>query len=296
MRAATQVLEQLNTFAAADARVRVVLLNGSRVNPLHAPDLLSDYDVHLSVTDVASFAADENWIARFGDVLLMQRPSNPPGQRAWLVIFTDGVRIDFTFSPIARIEVDARDDSLTRVLLDKDGICPPLGAPSEASHLVGLPDAAALAATCNEFWWVLLYAAKGLWRGQLLYARQSFECIVRCELERMLVWHAVVAQDGPVNPGSFNKYLPTLLPAPVYAAYLHTFAGASIAENWNALEAAAALMMAIAPQVAAAAGCSYDHVEGENALRLLRALRSLPPHAQDLSLPEASPGCHTATR
>ncbi len=283
MRTQSEVLSQLHAFAAAEDRLRAVLLNGSRVNPAHQPDLLSDYDLFFAVTDVDSFATDESWLAHFGDVLIVQRPTNPPPHRAWLVIFTDGVRIDFTFSPIARIALDARADSQTAVLLDKDGCVPALGAPSERSHLVNLPDSGTFAATCNEFWWVLLYAAKGLWRGQLTYARGTFDGIVRPELERMLVWHAVAQQGMPLNPGSFNKYLPALLPAQLWADYERTFAASGVEENWNALEAASALMAEIAPQVASAAGCTYDYVEGENALRLLRAWRTLPVGLKELT-------------
>ena len=284
MRSETQVLDTVLAFAAADARIRAVLLNGSRANPAHAPDLLSDYDVLLSVTEVESFVADESWLAHFGNVLILQRPTNPPPQVAWLVIFTDGVRIDFTVSPISQIGRDAQSDSLTRLLVDKDGICPPLDPPSERSHLVALPDALAFAETCNEFWWVLLYVAKGLWRRQLLYAKHALDCIVRPELERMLTWRAIVDAGRPLNPGSFNKFLPGQLPAPVRDGYLRSFAGADVEENWDALEAAAATMAQVAPQVAAAAGCTYDAAEGENALRLLRALRNLPPDAHELSL------------
>lgn len=284
MRSADHMLDEIITFAQGDARVRVALLNGSRVNPAHDPDLLSDYDVLLAVTDVESFAADESWLTRFGEVLIMQRPTNPPPQRAWLVVFADGVRIDFTCSPTTQLAEDARADSLTRVLLDKDAICPPLDAPSEASHLVDLPTAARFAGTCNEFWWVLLYAAKGLWRGQLLYAKGALERTVRPELEHVLTWYAVAQAGRPLNPGASNKYLPDMLSAPLYSAYLRTFAGADSVANWDALEAAAALMQEIAPQVAAAAGCSYDSTEGDNARRFLRALRTLPADAQDLAL------------
>jgi aminoglycoside 6-adenylyltransferase len=277
MRSENQMLAQIIAFATADVRVRAVLLNGSRVNPTHTPDLLSDYDVLLSVTDVESFVADEGWLAHFGDVLIMQRPTNPPPQHAWLVIFADGVRVDFTLSPTTQIAHDAAADSLTRMLLDKDAICPPLEAPSERTHWVALPNGATFAECCNEFWWVLLYAAKGLWRGQLLYAKQTFDCIVRPELERMLTWHAVALAGQPFNPGAYNKHLPRMLTAAVWEKYVRTFVGAEMDANWGALEVAASLMAQIAPQVAEAAGCTYDTVEGENALHFMRALRDMEP-------------------
>jgi aminoglycoside 6-adenylyltransferase len=284
VRQEAEVLGQIRAFAAGDARVRAVLLNGSRASPAHTPDLLSDYDVLLSVTDVDSFARDEGWLGHFGPVLLMQRPDDPPPARAWLVVFADGVRIDFTVSPAARLAEDARADSLTRLLLDKDGRCPPLPPPDARSHFVPRPTAAEFAATCNEAWWVLVYAAKGLWRGQLPYAKHALDRIVRTEVERLLAWYAADCHGWQADVGSLGKHLPALLPEDVWRAYRDTYAGAGIEENWRALFAIADLIDSVGPDVARALGYAYDHAEGASARRLLAALRSLPPHASDLTI------------
>lgn len=284
MRNESEVLAALRAFAAADERIRVALLNGSRVNRAHTPDLLSDYDVLLSVTGVESFARDEGWIDRFGAVLLLQRPNNPPPARTWLIVFDDGVRIDFTCSPVEALAADAAADSLTLLLLDKDGLCPSLPPPSEASHVVPPPTAGQFAAACNEFWWVLPYAAKGLWRGQLLYAKHSFDVIVRGEMEKILAWYAAAHHGWAINPGSYGKHLSRFLPAGTWQEYKATFAGAILEENWNALFAAAELVHRVGAELGQLLMLSYDRREGENALRLVRAIRETPPGSAILNL------------
>ncbi len=285
MRTAREVVDQIVSFAAGDPRVRAALLNGSRADPTHTPDLLSDYDVLLSVTDVESFARDEGWLAHFGAVLLMQRPQDPPPRRAWLVLFDDGVRIDFTLSPLERIAEDARADSLTMLLLDKDGRCPPLEPPSARSHFVRPPTQDEFAAACNEFWWVLVYAAKGLWRRQIVYAKRAFDGIVRPEMERILAWYAGARHGWAFNPGSLGKHLQDGLPSDVWQTYEATFAAADIEANWAALFAAARLTDRVARAVAARLGLVYNAEEAENALRLITAIRALPrdAHAIDLA-------------
>ena len=284
MRSESEVLSALRSLAAGDDRIRVALLNGSRVNPAHSPDLLSDYDVLLSVTDVESFVRDESWIAAFGAVLLMQRPHNPPPRHTWLIVYADGVRIDFTCSPLDQLDADVRADSLTALLFDKDGRCPPLLPATETSYYVPRPGAAEFAATFNEFWWVLVYAAKGLWRNQLPYAKHTFDVIVRGEMMTILSWYASAHHGWAVNPGSYGKYLPRLLPPATWQEYQSTFAGAAAGENWHALFAAATLVQRLGSELSDLLGLHYNAGEGENALRLIRAIHNTQPGAGDLAL------------
>lgn len=51
MRTENEVLTQLLDFANKEDKVRMVILNGSRVNPNVEKDIFCDYDVVFSVTD-----------------------------------------------------------------------------------------------------------------------------------------------------------------------------------------------------------------------------------------------------
>jgi aminoglycoside 6-adenylyltransferase len=288
VRTQEEMLAAITSFVQADAGIRVALLNGSRAAldpaPEAAPDLLSDYDLLLGVRDVAAYATGQ-WLRAFGPVLLMQRPGAEERCDVWLVLFHDGVRIDFTFAPLEQMEARAQADSLTRVLADKDGRLPPLPPANESGYWLARPTAEEFAETVNEFWWVAVYVAKGLWREQLPYARHTFEAIVRPELERVLAWQAAHAAGWRWNPGAYNKRLQQALPAELWSAYEATMAGADVGEQWQALEAACALMLEVGPQLAGQLGYRWDGDEAQGACSLIAAIRAAPAHATTLGLP-----------
>ena len=60
---------------------------------------------------------------------------------------------------------------------------------------------------CNEFLWVSIYVAKGLWRDQVLYAQAHLNDPVRLEMMKMLDWYIGVNTDFSVTTGKCGKYL-----------------------------------------------------------------------------------------
>jgi len=159
MRSERDMMELIVGFAKADERVRAVILNGSRANPDAPRDCFQDYDIVYAVTEVEPFVRDRSWIGRFGDVLIMQTPDDAalfpaeisrPGF-AFLMLFQDGNRIDLTFWPVDRLG-EMEEDSLSVLLLDKDGAIGELPPPSNRSYLTQPPTAARFAGCCNEFW------------------------------------------------------------------------------------------------------------------------------------------------
>jgi hypothetical protein len=139
MRSEQEMSDLILSTARQDVRIRAVILNGSRLNP-HVPrDLFQDSDILYIVTDVMSFTRDPGWIARFGEPMVMQTPDDmgvePPGaddSYAYLMQFVDGNRIDLTLYPLARLDELPRD-SLSLLLLDKDGVIPPSPRPMRAT-------------------------------------------------------------------------------------------------------------------------------------------------------------------
>lgn len=73
MRTSDEVYALLERIARADGRIRVMTLEGSRVNPNAASDVWQDYDVTFLVTDVASFTCSDAWLAAFGDLVRSSR-------------------------------------------------------------------------------------------------------------------------------------------------------------------------------------------------------------------------------
>ena len=181
MRSETEVLNQVLNFAQNNERVRAVLINGSRVNPNVTKDIFCDYDIAFYVTDPDHFLMDQSWIKHFGDLIILQ-------QNVWsekgvtcyifLMLFTDGVRIDLAFDPEEHIDMFL-DDSLTLVLLDKDEAIRQLPPPADTTHLTKKPTQKEFDEITNEFWWCSTNVAKGIWRDELSYAKWMYEVIVR---------------------------------------------------------------------------------------------------------------------
>lgn len=288
MRSEQTILELILTTARDDDRIRAVILSGSRTNPSVPRDIFQDFDILYLVTDVASFTDDHAWIERFGELMILQMPElmhDPPpqndGRFAYLMQFTDGHRIDLTLAPItASAAVEA--DSLSRVLLDKDGLIPPLAPPSDSDYLPRPPTAHAFADCCNEFWWVSLGVAKGLWRGELPYAKHIFECFVREQLMKMLAWYIGIKTGFARSPGKFGKYLKQYLEPELWQMLEQTYADAGSAASWDALFAMCALFRATALRVAAEYGFMYPAGDDQRVSSHLARVRSLPRDAQTI--------------
>ena len=144
MRTAEEMFALFDRISAQDPRIRVMTLEGSRVNPNVTPDVWQDYDLTFLVTDVESFTRDDGWLSLFGDLVFMQKPEAmdlfppdfPEGWFSYLMLFADGVKIDLTLVPVADVQAYFAQDPLIRVLLDKDGICPSHPAPTDAPFWV----------------------------------------------------------------------------------------------------------------------------------------------------------------
>ncbi len=288
MRSVKEMLDLIVNTAKNDERIRAVIMNGSRANPNAPRDIFQDFDVVYIVTDVAPFRHNYAWIRRFGEIMIMQMPEDmhdpPPcgdGSFVYLMQFTDGNRIDLSLVPLANLD-DPEHDSLSLVLLDKDGLIEPLPPSNESDYLPKPPTAKAFADCCNEFWWVCPYVAKGLWREETLYAKHFLDHVVRAQLMKMIAWYVGIDTQFSENPGKFGKYLRKYLEPELWQMLLHTYADADYDHTWDALYTTCELFRTLALQVAAHFGFDYRHEEDERVRAHLKHVRSLPKDAQEM--------------
>jgi aminoglycoside 6-adenylyltransferase len=274
--------------ARSDERIRAVILNGSRANPVAPRDIFQDYDIVYVVTDVASFTRDPQWIQRFGDLMIFQLPDamgdahrGEDERYACLMQFTDGNRIDLTLYPIARLD-DLGKDRESRLLLDKDGIMPPFPPASDSDYFPKPPTAKEFADCCNEFWWVNPYVAKGLWREEITSAKYWLDQTVRKQLMKMLAWYVGVGTQFRRNPGKLGRHLERCLEPELWAQLLRTYADADYTRTWDALFAMGDLFRTAACRVAEHFGFEYPHGDDERVSAHLKHVRSLPRNAKEI--------------
>jgi aminoglycoside 6-adenylyltransferase len=277
MRTEAEVLEQLIAFAQAHPQIRAVWLNGSRVNPNLSKDIFCDYDAVYLVEEPRHFLDDQSWIAYFGETIIIQQndwSEDGLSGHIFLMLFSDGVRIDLSFDPLEMVQ-RGFNDSLTVALLDKDGRLPPLPPPSEASYYPARPTPRQFAETVNEFWWCSTNVAKGLWRGELCYVRHMYDVIVKEMLVTVLGWHIQVRHGWRVNTGSYGKWYQKYLPPEIWRSFEQTYAGADFEATWQALFEAGRLMSRLGPEVAAALGYPYPQADEQRVTAYLHQVHQM---------------------
>ncbi|PKR77690.1 aminoglycoside adenylyltransferase [Halalkalibacillus sediminis] len=290
MRSEKEMMDMILGFAEKDERVRAVVMNGSRTNPNAKRDIFQDYDIVYVVTDVTPFTADHSWIDLFGERIVMQMPdlndfSGAPGENgrfAYLMQFADGNRIDLTLISTALIDEHIGQDPLEMILLDKDERLPDLPPPTDRSYWVKRPTEEDFRGCCNEFWWVTPYIAKGLWRGEILYAKGIMDGPIRYAFNQMLDWKVGIAHDFQVSTGKFSSYLKDYLDEETWNRVLRTFSSAEAEKIWNSLFVMCELFSEIAQENAKNLGFSYNREEERKVRTHLHHVRKLPDDATEM--------------
>ncbi len=278
MRSEEEIKKTILDKAEADKRIRAVLLNGSRANMKIKPDPLQDFDVVFIVNQLESFTSDHNWVSFLGDRLIQQLPDEMTfynsGQKStsgfhYLILFKDLNRIDLTLFPKDKFEDEFKLDSLTIVWLDKDGMYVDIGAPSDRDYLIKSPTEKEFSDTCNEFWWVCTYVAKGVFRNEITYAKSMMENPVRKMFMHMIEWYIGTKTDYSVSFGREGKYMNKYLSDAEYNRVLSTYPDYKTENIWNSLFEMTSLFSEFARRVADAEMFGYNEEEQNNILEYL---------------------------
>jgi aminoglycoside 6-adenylyltransferase len=288
MRNEHEMFEIILNTAQEDERIRAVILNGSRANP-HAPhDIFQDFDIIYIVTEFTPFVNNLEWIKRFGKLMILQMPDLmqdplPVAKLSftYLMQCMDGNRIDLCIFPLAKL-AQLEIDSLSLVLLDKDGILPKLPITNESDSLPTPPTPKQFSDCCNEFWWVCPYVAKGLWRNEIIYAKGMLEQVLREQLMKMTIWYVGIKTRFAKNPGKFGKYLQQYLETDLWDLLLNTYSDAGYAKNWQALFTMGDLFRIIAFHVGEHFNFDYPASDDERVSAYLRHIKSLPKDTQKI--------------
>lgn len=280
MRTETEIKNLIVDFAKQDDRIRAVLLNGSRANPKVKPDRFQDFDIVFIVDNLESFTIDHSWINIFGEKIIFQLPDEMTyaGEVSnkekisftYLMLFKDTNRIDLTLFPIQKLESNFISDSLTISWLDKDNLFPALPQPGDKDYQIQKPTEKEFLDTCNEFWWVSTYVAKGLLRNEVIYAKEMLETVVRPMFMKVIEWKIGIENDFDISLGKAGKMLKTHVPDGFYEKILLTYANFEIEENWKALFLMTGIFKKTSNLVAGKLGFSVNKIAEQNTIVYLR--------------------------
>lgn len=265
------VLARLRGWAGGQDRVRAMLLTSTRAVPQAAVDRLSDYDVILVVHDILPFHKDRTWLQAFGDVLIGYWDPIQPVEGSNISAFgnviqyADGLKIDFTLWPVELLQRIVGEPKLPPeldagylVLLDKDALTTELQAPTYTGYVPTRPTEEIYHKTIEDFFSDAPYAAKCLWRGELLPLKWCLDYDMKhLFLRQMLEWHMECDHNWSVAPGALGKGLKKWLRPELWAELESTYAAAKPEDNWDVLLRTITLFRRAAREVGGQLGYPY---------------------------------------
>ncbi len=258
-------------------------MNGSRVNPHVKRDCFQDFDIMYVVKDIQSFTSNHNWIHRFGEIMIVQMPEEmslvPPdgdGKFPYLMQFMDGNRIDLTLVPVDLTKKFVGQDSLSKLLLDKDNCMEEFPPASDKDYLIKKPTEKEFLGCCNEFWWCSTNVAKGLWREELSYVKWMLDGPVRDMFIIMLEWHIGMKTDFTVNAGKFGKHFEQYFEGEMWEQFKQTFSNAEYENIWESFFVMGDLFREVANEIANTYGYRYPQDDDDKVTNYLKHVKALP--------------------
>lgn len=292
MRSEKEMFDLILGIAEKDERIRAVYMNGSRTNANAPKDIFQDYDIVYVVTETATFIKDEHWIEQFGDLIMMQEPDKNDQMvgiqmdfdrsYGYLMLFTDGNRIDLHIETKEAMQENYVKDKLTMPLLDKDNCLPHIPAPTDIDYHVKKPTEALYFSCCNDFLWCLQNVAKGIWRDELPYAKRMYELTNREFLDQMVSWWIGSRHDFQISTGKLGKYFKNDLPESYWELYKKTYSDSDYEHMWDALFATCELFRRLALDVADSLGFTYPAKDDASMMEYLSCVRNLPSDAKEI--------------
>ncbi|MCU5099335.1 aminoglycoside 6-adenylyltransferase [Bacillus cereus] len=282
MRTEKEMLDVIINTAIEDERIRAVIMNGSRVNPNVKRDCFQDYDIMYVVNDIQSFTSNHNWVHRFGEIMIVQMPEemslvqpDEDGKFPYLMQFMDGNRIDLTLVPVELIKKFVGQDSLSKLLLDKDNCLEEFPPANDKDYLVKKPTEKEFLDCCNEFWWCSTNIAKGLWREELSYAKGMLEGPVRDMFIVMLEWYIGMKTDFTVNTGKFGKHFEQYIEEDMWEQFKRTFSNAEYENIWESFFVMGDLFREVANEIANTYEYQYPQ-DDDKVTNYLKHVKALP--------------------
>ena len=232
------------------------------------------------VIDMGEFWKSDDWLSVFGNRIMMQKPEDmelfPPEEKgfSYIMLFDDGVKIDLTLLPVSMLEEYLTRDKLVKIMLDKDNMIKTEIVPTDEDYYIKCPTERKFDDCCNEFWNVATYVSKGLLRGEILFAIDHMNEVLRHELLRMISWYVGTEKGFNFSLGKNYKFLDKHISKELWDNLLNTYSMSSYEEMWKSFDLCLCLFKKISKKVADSLGYNYPDYD-ENVTKYLETQKRI---------------------
>ena len=264
------LLASIREWASTQDDVRALVQTGSLVRRDGLADEFSDLDIEIMVRDPALLIESDAWIYKIGSPITILHLDTEDGQEgsSRLVIFEDGIKVDFSLAGLSHLEsmagVNGVDPLYQRgysVLLDKDGLAERLPSPSFTPPIRSLPSEAHFRERVEEFWFEAFHVPRYLARGELYQVKQRDWTMKELLLE-MMEWHALARSGGSIDVWHIGKGIHSWADSATWTELQETFGHFDAPDARRAYDATTRLYSRLAREVADMRGWTYpDKVE-----------------------------------
>ncbi len=214
------IYEKFLDFCKNNDLVLAIYLEGSRVYAKEFIDDYSDYDFLVLVSDIKPFVEDEKFLYNFGEILIMQKPSDSYYQPydysgkepfTYLVQFKGKERLDINFVDISNYQEYVDKYEPIEEIYNKDKI--EYISISDNSNVFNItkPTEKEYFDCVNEFYWISLYVAKALNRQELINAIKIYKDYYLKMFMKMLSFKIGHKNDYKISLGKNYRFIKNYL-------------------------------------------------------------------------------------
>lgn len=256
------LMERFVCWAAGDDDIRAVVQVGSRTRTDHPADEWSDVDLIIVADSPDRHLADTTRFLQIAPLwlsVLSRTAGNDPER---LALFEGGYAMDFVYLPTELLR-RAADAGIVpdvfqrgcRVLLDKDQLAARLVPKHFEAPKRTLPNQEEFAAACETFWYIAVYVAKQIRRGDPWLVKVR-DMNLKDILLRMIEWHAL--SHAATDVWHMGRFMESWADPRALRDVSATFGRYDLADSRAALLRAAALFEWLARETAGRGGFDYQ--------------------------------------
>jgi aminoglycoside 6-adenylyltransferase len=268
-----ELLGRIVRWAEGCPDIRAMILIGSRARQDRPADEWSDLDFVLAAVDEERYFRTTAWLDEIGAVWLTCLEGTVVGSLERRVLFEGALDVDFNFFAPEKFRQVLRDAAAaswtrrrgTRVLLDRDGLVPPLPAAEGEKPAARPPDEAEFLNAVHDFWYHAVWTAKKLRRGELFIAKGCCDSYMKRLVRQMIEWHARATHGWEYDTWHDGRFLDQWADPRAVAGLQQAYAHYDPADLQRALFVTMELFRWLALEVAGRLGYAYPAEGGRRA-------------------------------